>query len=46
MTKVRPIPLRVLGACGGAPALQVDFDHHENVTPESVEELLEELKDE
>jgi len=33
-----------LGACTGAPCLQVNYDYYENVTPESVDRLLEQLK--
>jgi NADH-quinone oxidoreductase subunit E len=33
-----------LGACCGAPAMQVNFDYYENLTPEKVDELIEELK--
>lgn len=35
-----------LAACGGAPALQVGTTYHENLTIESVDQLLEELKKE
>jgi len=33
-----------LGACGGAPAAQVDHHFHENLTPESVVSLAAELR--
>lgn len=33
-----------LGACCGAPALQVNYDFYENLTPERVDRLIEELK--
>jgi len=33
-----------LGACTGAPCLQVNYDYYENVTPESVDTLLEQLQ--
>jgi NADH-quinone oxidoreductase subunit E len=33
-----------LAACGGAPALQVNYEYHENVTPVSAQELVEEYK--
>ena len=33
-----------LGACCGAPAMQVNYDYCENLTPEKVDELIEELK--
>ena len=29
-----------LGACGGAPAMQVDHHFHENLTPQRVDEVL------
>ena len=33
-----------LGACCGAPAMQVNYDYYENLTPGKVDELIEELK--
>jgi len=30
-----------LGACGGAPMLQLNEDYHENLTPQSTKELLQ-----
>ncbi len=33
-----------LGACGGAPAMQVDHHFHENLTPERVDTILERLR--
>jgi NADH-quinone oxidoreductase subunit E len=33
-----------LAACGGAPALQVNYEFHENVTPESAEGVVEQYK--
>jgi NADH-quinone oxidoreductase subunit E len=33
-----------LAACGGAPALQVNYEFHENVAPSSAEEIVEEYK--
>jgi NADH-quinone oxidoreductase subunit E len=35
-----------LGACCSAPALQVNYDYYENMTPEKVDALIEELKKE
>ena len=32
-----------LGACGGAPMMQVDKDYHENLTTESIDKILEGL---
>jgi NADH-quinone oxidoreductase subunit E len=33
-----------LAACGGAPALQVNYEFHERVTPSSAEELIDQYK--
>ena len=33
-----------LGACSWAPALQVNYEFHHNVTPEKLDQLLESLK--
>lgn len=33
-----------LAACGGAPALQVNFDYHEKVSPESLRKLIADLR--
>ena len=33
-----------LGACCGAPALQVNYDYYENLTPDKIDELIEKLK--
>jgi NADH-quinone oxidoreductase subunit E len=33
-----------LGACCGAPAIQVNYDYHENLTPEKIDALIELLK--
>ena len=33
-----------LGACCGAPAMQVNYDYHENLTPEKIDALIEQLK--
>ena len=33
-----------LGACCGAPAAQVNYDYHENLTPEKIDQLIDELK--
>ena len=33
-----------LAACGGAPALQVNYEFHENLTPESARGIVEEYK--
>ena len=31
-----------IGACSWAPALQVNYDFHENLTPEKVDKILDE----
>ncbi len=33
-----------IAACGGAPAIQVNYEFHERVTPVSAEQLVEEYK--
>ncbi|HZP00595.1 MAG TPA: NAD(P)H-dependent oxidoreductase subunit E [Terriglobia bacterium] len=33
-----------LGACCGAPAAQVNYDYYENLTPEKIDQLIEELR--
>jgi NADH-quinone oxidoreductase subunit E len=33
-----------LGACGGAPAMQVDHHFHEDLTPERIDAILERLR--
>ena len=33
-----------LAACGGAPALQVNYEFHEQLTPESAESIVESYK--
>ncbi|MBI1940054.1 MAG: NAD(P)H-dependent oxidoreductase subunit E [Acidobacteria bacterium] len=33
-----------LGACCGAPAMQVNYDYHENLTPEKIDSLLAKLR--
>ncbi|HZS44705.1 MAG TPA: NADH-quinone oxidoreductase subunit NuoE [Blastocatellia bacterium] len=33
-----------LGSCGTAPMMQVDVDYYENLTPQSVDQILERLK--
>lgn len=32
-----------LGSCGTAPMFQINFDYHENLTPEKVDQILEAL---
>ena len=32
-----------LGACGGAPMMQVDDEYYENLTPERIDEILEQV---
>ncbi|MCZ7535817.1 MAG: NAD(P)H-dependent oxidoreductase subunit E [Acidimicrobiia bacterium] len=33
-----------LAACGGAPSMQVNYEYHERLTPESAESLVEEYR--
>ena len=33
-----------LAACGGAPAMQVNYEFHEQMTPEAAEEIIEEYR--
>jgi NADH-quinone oxidoreductase subunit E len=33
-----------IGACSWAPAIQVNYDFHENLTPEKLDQILEEYK--
>jgi NADH-quinone oxidoreductase subunit E len=33
-----------LGACCGAPAMQVNYDYYEDLTPEKIDRLVEQLK--
>jgi NADH-quinone oxidoreductase subunit E len=33
-----------LGACCGAPAMQVNYEYYENLTPEKIDALIEKLK--
>ncbi len=33
-----------IGACSWAPAMQVNYDFHENLTPERVDEVLEQYR--
>lgn len=33
-----------LGSCGTAPMFQLNFDYHENLTPEKVDQILDSLK--
>jgi len=32
-----------LGSCGTAPMFQVNFDYHENLTPQTVDQILDSL---
>jgi len=34
-----------LGSCGTAPMFQINFDYHENLTPEKVDQILDSLGD-
>jgi NADH-quinone oxidoreductase subunit E len=33
-----------LGACGGAPAMQIDKQYYENLSPEQIDKILDELE--
>ena len=33
-----------IGACSWAPAMQINYDYYENLTPEKVDELIEGIK--
>ncbi len=33
-----------LGACCGAPAMQVNYSYHENLTPQKIDQLIDELR--
>ena len=33
-----------IGACSWAPAVQVNYDFHENLTPEKMDQVLEQYK--
>src|SRR6185295_14724864 len=33
-----------LGSCGTAPMFQINFDYHENLTPEKVDQILDSLE--
>lgn len=33
-----------IGACTGAPAMQVNYDYYENLTPEKIDTLIEKFK--
>jgi NADH-quinone oxidoreductase subunit E len=35
-----------LGSCGTAPAMQVNFDYYENLTPEKIDQILDSLPEE
>ena len=38
------VTVECLGACGGAPAMQVDHHFYENLTPDKVDAVLEEYR--
>jgi len=43
-TDVTVEEVECLAACGGAPALQVNYEFHERVTPDSAQVLVEEYR--
>lgn len=38
------INVQCLGACGSAPVIQINDDYYENLTPERLDEVLDELR--
>ena len=34
-----------IGACSWAPAVQINYDFHENLTPESIDKILDEYRE-
>lgn len=38
------VEVECLGACGGAPAMQINDDYYEKLTPEKVDNILSKLK--
>lgn len=38
------IPVQCLGSCDTAPVVQINDDYHENLTPESMKDLLRKMK--
>ncbi len=43
-TEVTVEEVECLAACGGAPSMQVNYEYHERLTPESAEALVEDYK--
>lgn len=43
--KFTVVPAECLAACGGAPCMIVDTTYYENLTPEKVDQILEEVAD-
>ena len=43
-TEVTVEEVECLAACGGAPSMQVNYEYHELLTPESAEALVEDYK--
>jgi len=39
------LTVECLGACGGAPAIQMDYDYHENMSWEKIKGLIESIRD-
>jgi NADH-quinone oxidoreductase subunit E len=33
-----------IGACSWAPAMQINYDFHENLTPEKIDRILDEYR--
>jgi NADH-quinone oxidoreductase subunit E len=38
------VEVECLGACSSAPAMQINYDYHENLSHEKIDGILEELK--
>lgn len=41
--RFRLTEVECLGSCSTAPAMQINFDYHENLTPEKVDQILAKL---
>lgn len=41
--RFRLTEVECLGSCSTAPAMQVNFDYHENLTPEKVDQIIKSL---
>jgi NADH-quinone oxidoreductase subunit E len=41
--RFRLTEVECLGSCGTAPMMQVNFDYHEDLTPERLDEIVDSL---